>query len=351
MKIVMRESSRIKESGTDDPVFGTLFTDHMFSADWSNGQWQNPTVSPFEDISISPALCSLHYGQSVFDGLKAFRAGDGTVNIFRPEAYHARLNRSSARLCIPEVPFDFFIGAVRALVDIDRAWVPSKAGHSLYIRPVIFGADGFLGVRVAETYRMLMIASPVGAYYAEGLGPVSLTTPDGYVRAAKGGLGAAKTAANYAASLLPAEEARKEGFSQVLWLDACENRYIQEVGAMNIFFVIDGVLVTPKLDGTILPGITRDSVLQLAEKWGLHTEERSLSIDEVFTASKEGRLSEAFGTGTAAVVSPVGLIRHKGESITINNNETGDMARKLYDTIVAIQYGEAEDEFGWMYEV
>ncbi len=351
MKILKSDHSRIEEADKGELLFGTLFTDHMFSADFFDGKWQDPTIRPFEDITISPANCTLHYGQSVFDGLKAFKASDGSISIFRPETYHARLNRSCARLCIPEVDFGLFMEAASRLVDIDRAWVPDKRGHSLYLRPLIFGADDFLGVRIAETYRLLMMASPVGAYYEEGLDPVSLTTPDGYVRAARGGVGAAKTAANYAASLLPAEEARKEGFSQVLWLDACEGRYIEEVGAMNIFFVIDDTLVTPSLDGSILAGVTRDSVLQIAHKWGLHTQERHLSIDEVFKASKNGSLTEAFGSGTAAVISPVGLIRHKGETIEINSGKTGELARRFYDTIVAIQYKEAEDEFKWMYGV
>ena len=354
MKYVKCEKSRIEEGRpaiNEDPLFGTLFTDHMFSAEYADGAWQNSTIRPYENISVSPALCTLHYGQTVFEGLKAFCAADGSVNLFRPEAFHARLLRSSARLCIPEVPFDLFIGAARALVDVDRMWVPSKRGQSLYIRPLIFGADDVLGVHVSKTYRMFMIASPVGAYYKEGLGPISLTTPDNYVRAARGGLGAAKTAANYAASLLPAERASKEGFSQVLWLDACENKYIEEVGAMNIFFVIDGVLVTPPLEGTILPGVTRDSVLTIAQRWKVPIDERRLSIEEVFAASKEGRLSEAFGSGTAAVISPVGSIRHNGETIEINSGETGDLAARLYDHIVAIQYAEIEDEFGWRYGV
>ncbi|MBI5454925.1 MAG: branched-chain amino acid aminotransferase [Deltaproteobacteria bacterium] len=351
IEIIKTDSPRLKDSLLENPAFGTIFSDHMFSSDYRDGKWQETRVMPFGDIKVSPALTCLHYGQAIFEGLKAFHSKDGRINIFRPDKYHERMNRSAKRLCIPDVPYELFINGLKELVSLDSGWIPKKKGFSLYIRPFIFATDNFLGVRVSDTYRFLIITSPVGAYYKEGINPVSLMTPGEYVRAVKGGLGSAKTPANYAASLLPAEEAKKKGFTQVLWLDAIEHRYIEEVGTMNMFFVIGDEVATPSLEGSVLSGVTRDSVIRLAKKWGMKVSERRISIDEVFRATKDGSLKEAFGTGTAAVISPVGQIEHKGERITINNNRIGPLSQRFYDTITGIQYGELPDADGWIYTI
>ncbi len=351
IEVIKTDSPRLKDSLLENPGFGTIFSDHMFSSDYRDGKWQETRVMPFGDIKVSPALTCLHYGQAIFEGLKAFHSKDGRINIFRIDKYHERMNRSAKRLCIPDVPYELFINGLKELVSLDSGWIPKKKGFSLYIRPFIFATDNFLGVRVSDTYRFLIITSPVGAYYKEGIDPVSLMTPGEYVRAVKGGLGSAKTPANYAASLLPAEEAKKKGFTQVLWLDAIEHRYIEEVGTMNMFFVINDEVATPSLEGSVLSGVTRDSVIRLAKKWGMKVSERRISIDEVFRATKDGSLKEAFGTGTAAVISPVGQIEHKGERITINNNKIGQLSQRLYDTITGIQYGELPDADGWIYTI
>lgn len=330
--------------------FGEVFSDHMLSMDYRNGKWRAPEIIPFGEIKILPSLCSLHYGQVVFEGLKAFHAKNG-INIFRPEKYHERMNRSCSRLCIPEIDYGTFIEGLTELIKLDRIWVPVKKGCSLYIRPFIFATDSFLGVKISKTYRFMIITSPVGAYYKEGFDPIRLTTSEKYARAVKGGLGSAKTPANYAASLQPAEEAKKEGFSQVLWLDGIEKKYIEESGAMNVFFLMDDELVTPSLESSILEGVTRNTVIQLAKKFGMDVHERDISIDEVLSASNEGRLREVFGTGTAAVISPVGEIRHNDTLITINGKKTGAFSQKLFDEITSIQYGEKEDEFGWCHRV
>jgi branched-chain amino acid aminotransferase len=343
--------SKLGSTSLQNLGFGEVFTDHMFIMDYSDGKWHSPRIVPFGDIPVSPALCSLHYGQIVFEGLKAFPNKKGGINIFRPQKYHERMNKSCRRLCIPEVEYDIFIEALRQLVIMDKDWIPRKRGESLYIRPFIFATEGFLGVRISKTYRLVIILSPVGAYYKEGLNPVRLVTSGEYVRAVKGGLGTAKTPANYAASLLPAEEAKHEGFSQVLWLDGIEHKYIEEVGSMNICFVIGDEVVAPSLDGTILDGVTRNSALSLARNWGIKVTERKISIDEIFDCAKQGTLKEVFGTGTAAVISPVGMIKHGKSEISINNGKIGQLSQKLYDELTGIQYGEKPDKFGWCVEI
>ncbi len=351
-EIVKASGSRRGEIDFDNLGFGQFFSDHMFMVRYEHGKWGTPRILPYGTIEISPSLCSLHYGQAVFEGLKAFQGRSGTVNLFRPEKYHERFNRSCSRLCIPPMGLDLFLGAIRHLLKLDRAWVPKNRGSSLYIRPFIFATDNFLGVRVSESYLFMIITSPVSAYYKEGLDPVKLITPaGGYVRAVQGGLGEAKTPANYACSLLPGEEAKKMGFTQVLWLDAIEKKYIEEVGTMNIMFLIKGELVTPALEGSILSGITRDSVIELAKHWGVPVKERRIGIDELFDHAKSGALQEVFGTGTAAVISPVGWIRHGDEMITINEGRIGPFSQRLYDEITGIQYGEKDDPFGWRYEI
>jgi len=351
MTIRKRKESRLHEVDLDNPGFGVEFSDHMYSVEYRDGEWQDPEIVPYGAIQMQPATCTLHYGQAVFEGLKAFHTRDGAIRIFRPEAHHARFRTSCRRLCIPEPDYEQFIEALNVLLDLDQAWVPENQGYALYIRPFIYAMDEYLAVKVAESYKFLIITSPVGAYYEEGFNPVSLITAEKYVRAVKGGVGTVKTLGNYSASLRPAQEAKEQGFTQVLWLDAFEHRYIEEVGTMNIFFLIDDVLVTPKLEGTILPGVTRDSVLQIAEDWGVPTEERRITIDELFEAADSGKLQEVFGTGTAAVISPVGLIQHRDRQLSVNGNDIGPFAKKLFDEITGIQHGEKEDRFGWMHTV
>jgi branched-chain amino acid aminotransferase len=292
----------------------------------------------------------LHYGQIVFEGLKAFRTEKG-INIFRPGKYHQRLNRSCQRLCIPKIDYDIFIKGLEELIKLDNKWVPKKKGYSLYIRPFVFATDNFLGVKISDTYRFMIIASPVGAYYKEGINPIKLMTSSKYVRSVKGGLGETKTPANYAASLLPMQEAKNKGFSQILWLDGIERKYIEESGAMNIFFVIDNEIVTPPLDGNVLDGITRDCVIKIAKDWGMKVIERKITIDEIISASKNKILDESFGTGTAAVVSPIGEIKHKNRSIIIKDGKIGQLSQKFYDEITGIQCGEKEDSFEWCHIV
>lgn len=342
------EKSKVSEVDFDHLSFGEEFSDHMFRMDYAHGKWQEPEIVPFGPIEVLPSLSTLHYGQTVFEGLKAFRARDGHINVFRPDKHADRMMHSCDRVCIPRVDRETFMGAIEALVDLDRQWVPTARGTSLYIRPLIFATESYIGVRVSESYSFLIMTSPVAAYFKEGLNPVKLMTSGEFVRACPGGLGEAKTAANYAASLLPAFEAKKRGFAQVIWLDALEGKYIDEVGTMNICFVKDGALITPPLEGTILPGVTRDSVLQLARHWGMTVEERRITIDEVMAAVKDGSMTEVFGTGTAAVISPVGEIYHKGETVVINGGRIGPVSQRLYDAITAIQYGEAPDPFGWV---
>jgi len=347
MDISRTDQSKIGSVDFDNLAFGEVFSDHMLSMDYEYGHWLPARIMPFGKIEIFPSLCSLHYGQAVFEGLKAFYAKGDVINIFRPEKYHERYNKSCQRLCIPGMPFESFFEGIRELIALDRDWVPRKKGCSLYIRPFVFAADSYIGVRVSKTYCFMVLTSPVGAYYKEGMNPVRLMTSGEYVRAVQGGLGMAKTPANYAASLLPAEEAHRKGFTQVLWLDGVERKYIEEVGTMNICFVIDDELVTPALEGSILAGVTRDTVIRVAKDWGLKVTERRISIDEVLAMSKEGRLKEVFGTGTAAVISPVGEIQHGDTLIRINDGKTGELSQKLYDEITGIQYGERPDKFGW----
>ncbi|MFW6157491.1 MAG: branched-chain amino acid aminotransferase [Balneolaceae bacterium] len=341
-------SSRIQEVDLDNPGFGVNFSDHMAVVRYEKGQWQRPAIKPFEKMQFSPALAALHYGQSIFEGMKAFKDSSGTIRMFRPEHHLNRLNMSCRRMCIPELDVGELFDTLKTLLKLDRDWIPVKRGNALYIRPLIFGTDNCLGVRPSETYTALIITSPVGAYYDEGLDPVRLTTDKEYVRSVRGGTGSAKTAGNYGATLKPARKAKNNGFTQVLWLDAIEQKYVEEVGTMNIFFKFKDRLVTPPAEGTILPGVTRRSVIELAKHWGIPVEKRRIAIDEVFAAHADGSLEEVFGTGTAAVVSPVGEIVHEGDSLTTDMEKAGPFTQKMYDAITGIQYGEREDLFNWM---
>lgn len=332
--------------------FGEYFTDHMFTMDYDpkNG-WNNPRVIPYDEFCVFPAAMVLHYGQAIFEGIKAFRTADDRVVVFRPKDYLRRFNRSADALCIPNIDVDLVAEGLNKVIEVDKKWVPGKVGTALYIRPLIIATDPYVGVKVSDTYKLFIILSPVGAYYAAGFNPVSIKVEDHYVRASLGGLGEAKTPANYAMSLKAQVEAKKEGFAQVLWLDAVERKYIEEVGTMNIFFKINGEIVTPALVGSILSGMTRRTVMELAASWGLKVTERRISIDEVFAAHEQGQLEEVFGTGTAAVISPVGELSWKGKKIVINDNKTGEFSQKLFDTVTGIQYGTVEDKFGWVTEV
>ena len=341
-----------KEKPTGKLGFGKVFTDHMFVMNYTRGKgWHDPRIVPYQDITLSPAAMVFHYGQEMFEGLKAYKGADGKNYLFRPDMNAKRTNDTNDRLCIPRVPVEDYVQAVKAIVKVDEAWIPTDPGTSLYIRPFIIATEPFLGVDVSETFLFIIILSPSGAYYESGLEPVGIWIEDDYVRAVRGGMGFAKTGGNYAASLAAQVKAHDDGYSQVLWLDGVERKYIEEVGAMNIFFKIGGKIVTPMLNGSILPGITRNSVLQICRDWGMEVEERRVSVDELLQAQKEGKLEECFGTGTAAVISPVGKLRYKDEVMTIGGGKIGPVSQKLYDTVTGIQLGKLEDKFGWRVEV
>jgi branched-chain amino acid aminotransferase len=345
---VTRTTQKKQKPKDKDLAFGTDFTDHMFLADFQEEKgWYDPRIEPYGPLSLDPATAVLHYGQGLFEGLKAFRGKDGKIRLFRPDKHAARINRTAEKLCIPALDADMVMQSWTTLVDVDRDWVPSAVGTSLYIRPTVIASEPFLGVRPAKAYLYYVILSPVGAYYPEGMAPVKIKVIDDYVRAVVGGLGEAKTMANYAASLHAAEDAKHEGFTQVLWLDGVHRKYIEEVGTMNIMMKIGDEIITPPLAGTILAGVTRDSVLALTRAWGLRVSERPISIDEVVDAAHSGTLQEVWGTGTAAVISPVGELAYKGERIVVAGGGIGPLTQKLYDTIVGIQYGTAPDPHGW----
>ncbi|MBI4798966.1 MAG: branched-chain amino acid aminotransferase [Desulfarculus sp.] len=332
--------------------FGRIFSDHMFRWDYKTGAgWHNPRVEPYGPIALDPAALVLHYNQEVFEGLKAYRGANGGIYMFRPRANLERLNRSSRRMCIPEVPVDQALEYLLEFIRVEQEWIPRAAGTSLYVRPTIIATEAALGVKVSGEYLFFIIVGPVGAYYPEGFSPVKIYVEENYVRAARGGTGEAKTSGNYAASLLAAEQAHAKGYTQVLWLDACDKETIEEVGTSNIFFVIGDEVITAPLGGTILPGVTRDSVIQLCRHWGLTVNERRLTIGEVIAAQKSGALKESFGTGTAAVVSPVGSIAYQGQEYQVAQGGTGALTKRLYDEIVGIQLGTRPDPFGWVVKV
>jgi len=352
IKIQKTETPKEKPAKGQKLGFGKIFTDHMFVMNYTEGKgWHDPRIVPFQNISLSPAAMVYHYGQEMFEGLKAYKNPDGNVYLFRPDMNAKRTNATNERLVIPQLPEEDFVQAVSAVVDVDRDWIPEEPGTSLYIRPFIIATDEFLGVAPSKTYLFMVILSPSGAYYESGLAPVGIWIEDEYVRAVRGGMGFAKTGGNYAASLIAQQKAHDAGFSQVLWLDGVERKYIEEVGAMNIFFKIAGKVITPSLNGSILPGITRNSTIQLCKDWGYEVEERKISADELLEAQKNGTLEECFGTGTAAVISPVGKLRFQDEVMEINGGNIGCLSQKLYDTITGIQTGRLPDERGWRVKV
>lgn len=332
--------------------FGQTFSDHMFVMDYTEGKgWHDPRIIPYGPLSLDPATMVFHYGQAIFEGLKAYKTKDGRILLFRPRKNMERINLSNNRICIPQIDEDLCVEAVKKLVEIEKDWIPTAEGTSLYIRPFIISTDSCLGVRPSKTYKFIVIVSPSGAYYPTGINPVKIYVENEYVRAVKGGTGSAKTSGNYAASLKAQDLAHEKGYMQVLWLDGVERKYIEEVGAMNVFFKVGGEIITPSLEGSILPGITRDSVIQLLRSWGLKVTERRITVQELFDAHAEGKLEEVFGTGTAAVISPVGEMCWADKCIMIADNKIGEISAKLYDNLTGIQYGRYEDKLNWMTEV
>lgn len=352
LDITIKKTTTPKEKPTGPLGFGKVFTDHMFIMNYTKGiGWHDPRIEPYANLSLSPASMVFHYGQEMFEGLKAYKSEAGENYLFRPEMNAIRSNITNDRMCIPQIPVDDYVQAVKALVDIDADWIPTQEGTSLYIRPFIIGTEPYLGVDVSKEFLFMIIMSPSGAYYESGLSPVDIWIEDDFVRAVRGGMGFAKTGGNYATSLAAQLKAHNEGYAQVLWLDGVDRKYIEEVGAMNIFFKINGTIVTPNLNGSILPGITRDSVLALCKSWDIPVEERLISVDEIVEAQNNGTLEEVFGTGTAAVISPVGKLRYKDDVMTIGTGEIGAVSQKLYDTLTGIQWGKVDDPFGWRVQV
>lgn len=343
-----------KQKPTDEHhlPFGDIFTDHMFLMDYDEGQgWHDARVVPYGPLPIDPAAMVLHYAQEVFEGLKAYKTQDGRILLFRPEENFKRMNVSNERLCIPPIDPEFMIEALNKLILVEKDWVPSMEGTSLYIRPFIIATDPHLGVRPSHHYYFIVILCPVGAYYPEGLNPVKIYVETNYVRTVKGGMGFAKTGGNYAASLKAQDEAHEQEYTQVLWLDGVERKYVEEVGTMNVFFQINGTVVTPALQGSILSGITRKSTIEMLRYWGVPVEERRITIDEIAKAADEGHLDEAFGTGTAAVISPIGELKWGEKHMVINNGEIGPLSHRLYDTLTGIQWGKHPDPLHWTHEV
>ena len=343
------DSSQLKTKPDENNLgFGRYFADHMFVMTFDRDRgWHDAVIRKYQDFSLPPAAMVLHYGQAIFEGLKAYRGKDNAIYLFRPTDNLRRMNVSAERMCMPAIPVDEVLAALQTLLRLDADWIPSAKGATLYIRPTMIATEAALGVRPAKQYLFFVILSPVGAYYPEGFNPVKIFVTDKYVRAVPGGVGHVKTAGNYAASIMAAVEAQKQGFTQVLWLDAIERRYIEEVGTMNIFFYLDDELVTPALSGSILPGITRRSILELAKHWGIQAVERAISIDEVVAKAKTGALKEMFGSGTAAIVSPVSEFAYGGQTYRLPAPQPGPLAVRFFETLLGIQYGEAEDTLGW----
>lgn len=354
MNIRMELANSLKEKPVDETKlgFGHIFTDHMFIMNYDTGEgWHDARIVPYQNLSLSPASMCLHYGQEVFEGLKAYRTAEGKIQLFRPEENFKRLNQSNERMVIPKIPVEDAMQALTTLLNVEKDWVPHTDGASLYIRPFIISTDPYVGVRPADHYLFMIILSPSGAYYSTGLNPVKIYVESRYVRAVRGGTGFVKTAANYAISLIGQEEAHKQDYEQVLWLDGVEQKYIEEVGSMNIFFVVDGEVITPELTGSVLPGITRKSAIEICRKKGYKVTERRITIQEIADAYDAGKLDEVFGTGTAAVISPVGHLKWNDKIMEINDNKIGNISQMLYDTMTGIQWGKIPDEYNWVVEL
>ena len=352
MEIKFTKTATPKEKQTKNLGFGKVFTDHMFVMDYERGKgWSNARIVPFENLNLHPAATVFHYGAEIFEGLKAYRIADGSVQLFRPIENVRRMNNSAERIGLPQIPEEDMLSAIIEFVKVEQDWVPYGEGESLYLRPFMFGNDEHLGVHSINNAKFLIIASPSGSYYQEGINPVKIMIEDQDVRAVRGGTGYAKCGGNYAAATRAGEKAEKLGFTQVLWLDGVERKYIEEVGAMNVMMKIDGEIVTPMLSGSILPGITRKSIIELLKSKGYPVSERRISIDEIIDALKNGKMEEFWGCGTAAVVSPVGELYYEGETYIINDNKIGETTQMLYDTLTDIQWGRAEDKFGWITKI
>ena len=353
MDIRFEKCETLKEKPDQNHLgFGEFMTDYMFMMDWTkeNG-WQDARIVPFAPITMNPSCVVLHYAQETFEGLKAYRTESGKIKLFRPEMNAKRMINSNARLCMPEFPVDMFVEAVKSIVRVEKDWVPSLKDTSLYIRPFMFASESSLGVHMASAYKFVIICCPVGAYYPTGLDPVKILVEDELVRAVKGGTGFTKCGGNYAGSILGQVKAEKMGYTQVLWLDGEERKYVEEVGTMNIMFKIDGEIYTAPIEGTVLPGVTRDSMIQLLREWGYKVNETKLSVDDLMKAGHDGTLEEVFGTGTAAVISPVGELRYKDDEVTINDFKTGELTQRLYDTLTGIQWGRLPDNYHWTIDI
>lgn len=352
-QIAFQKADRLKVKPDPENLgFGKHFTDYMFEMDYTAAEgWHDARIVPYGSIALEPAATIFHYGQEVFEGMKAYRAEDGRILLFRPEMNMKRMNQSCARLNIPAIDEAFVIEAIMKLVAVERDWIPSKPGQSLYIRPFIIGTEPFLGVHPAESYKLFVILSPVASYFGDAVSPVRIYVEDEYVRAVRGGVGFAKTSGNYAASLKAQSKAGELGFDQVLWLDGVEHKYVEEVGSMNIFFKVEGEVWTPALNGSILPGVTRDSVIRLLRYWNVPVKEKRISVKKLFKKAEKQKLEEVFGTGTAAVISPVGFLKWEDRLIKIGKGEIGPLAKKLYETLTGIQSGRLKDELGWTREV
>ncbi|MYL32181.1 branched-chain amino acid aminotransferase [Pontibacillus yanchengensis] len=351
ISFVQREELKNKPA-SDALGFGVHYTDHMFVMDYEEEQgWHDPRIVPYGPLTMDPAAMVFHYGQAIFEGLKAYTTPEGTVQLFRPDRNMKRFNQSCERLHIPKIDEDFLLNAIQQLLLTDKDWIPNQEGTSLYIRPYVFATEPFIGVRPSKQYKLLVILSPVGSYYGDQLSPVPIYVEEKYIRASVGGVGEVKTAGNYAASMKAQKEAEAKGYSQILWLDSKENKYVEEVGSMNIFFKINGEVVTPALSGSILNGVTRNSVIELLNHWGIPVREEKISIQEIFDAHERGELEEVFGAGTAVVISPVGELTWNDQTIQVNDKNIGSLSQRLYDTITGIQFGKIEDEFNWTVQV
>ncbi|MFD0793181.1 branched-chain amino acid aminotransferase [Mucilaginibacter litoreus] len=348
IKITKTAHSRLNETDFNNLPFGKVFSDHMLVADYADGEWKNFEILPYGPIQMSPAISALHYGQAFFEGIKAYKHDDGTVSIFRPDKNAIRFNKSAERLCMPTLPEEVFIQSIAALVDIDRDWVPAKADHAMYIRPFMFATDPYLGVTPSATYKFIVLVSPVGPYFSK---PLRVKIETHYTRAAEGGMGYAKAAGNYGASMLPGRKATEEGFDQLIWTDAKEHKYVEEMGAANAMFVLDGTLITAETKDTILDGVTRDTVIALAKDWDIPVEERKVSVEELVEGAKSGKLTDAFGAGTAATIAPVGSFCVDGTEYFLSDPATREFSQKVFTTLNAIKYGTAPDPHGWNYIV
>ena len=352
IKIERAKTLKPKPAANTELGFGRYYTDHMFVLDWDKDQgWHDARIVPFAPIPLDPATMVLHYAQETFEGLKAYRTKDGRILLFRPEMNARRFANSNRRLCMPELSEEMFVEAIEALVSVEQDWVPAEEGTSLYIRPFMFATEAAVGVHPASSYKFVIILSPVGAYYPEGVNPVKIYVEDEYVRATKGGTGFTKCGGNYAASIAAQVKAEQLGYTQVLWLDGVERRYVEEVGTMNVMFMINDEIITAPCEGTVLPGVTRDSIIQILRSWGYQVSERHLAIDELMQAGHDGTLQEAFGTGTAAVISPIGELSWGDRDYKVNDNKIGALSQKLYDELTGIQWGRVPGPEGWSVKV